>query len=333
MNIINNSILTNEQYLWVCEMLKGKNVVFASIHGSHLYGLNREGSDIDIKAVYAPTSHEMLMGESCKTMNKKNDNLEIEMEIKSLTSFIKSCSTCDTNCVDLLNTNDDKVLVTSPMWEDIKKHRSNLYAKNMRGLIGYIKTHTHKYGNKIERYDEIQALLNKMQEVGDKVSLKDSVIPEFVAGEGFKFIRNVMVKTDHEQHYIEVCGKKYITTWSSEILKEQLKKEVKRYGKRTEKGSGTGLDTKSLSHALRVLLQLKEILTDGAVTFPLKNSEYLLKVKLGEITDADKVMAKISKEYDICMELLDNSMLPDEVNIKPMLDSVSNYYFNKKQLN
>lgn len=326
-NVKHNSLLTKEQYLWVCEMLKDKNVIFASIHGSHLYGLNREGSDIDIKAIYAPSSHEMLMGEACKTTSKKNDSLEIEMEIKSLTSFIKSCSTCDTNCVDLLNTNDDKVLVTSAMWEDIKIHRENLYAKNMRGLIGYIKTHTHKYGNKIERYDEMQVLLDKMQDVKDNVSLKDSLVPKFVDYQGFKFIRNVMVKTNHEQHYIEVCGKKYITTWESHILKEQLKREIKRYGKRTEKGSGTGLDTKSLSHALRVLLQLKEILTEGTVTFPLKNAEYLLKVKLGEITDADEVMNEISNEYDVCMELLDNSTLPDEVNIKPMLDSVSNYYF------
>lgn len=328
MNIVNhNKLLTKEQYQWVCEMLKGRDIIFASIHGSHLYGLSREGSDIDIKAVFAPSRSELLMGEACKAVSKKNDELDIEMEIKSLTSFLKSCSSCDTNCIDLLHTNHDMILINSPLWEDIKLHRSNLYAKNMKGLIGYIKTHTHKYNNKIERYDEMQVLLDKLQGVDDIMPLKDSGIPEFVENTKFKYIKNVMVKSDHEQHYIEVCGKKYILTWESKLLKNALIKELKRYGKRTMEGSGTGLDTKSLSHALRVLLQLKEILTDQTVTFPLKNAGYLLDVKVGKVTDPEEVLSKIDQEYETCMNLIETCDLPDEVNTAPMLEKVAEYYF------
>ena len=323
-----HKLLTVEQRKWVCEVLQDKNVVFASIHGSHLYGLNREGSDIDIKAVYAPSKHELLMGEASKTISKKNDDLDIEIEVKSLTSFLKSCSSCDTNCIDLLYTGQDMTLMDSSLWEDIKLHRSSLNAKNMKGLIGYIKTHTHKYGNKIERFDEMKVLLDRLSNVDDIKPLKYSGIPEYIEGRGFKFIRNVMVRTDHEQHYIEVCGKKFIMTWESKLLKDALTKEIKRYGKRTMEGSGTGLDTKSLSHALRVLLQLKEILTTGGVTFPLKNAEYLLDVKLGNVTNPDEVLSKIDEEYDTCMELISNSTFPDEVDISNMLDSVSEYYFN-----
>ena len=44
--------LTIEQRTWINEKISGKDIIYMGIHGSHLYGLAREGSDIDIKAIY-----------------------------------------------------------------------------------------------------------------------------------------------------------------------------------------------------------------------------------------------------------------------------------------
>ena len=98
------SILTNEQMEWLSEQLKDYNVLSATVHGSWLYGLEREGSDVDVKVVYLPEFEDLLMGDSIKTFNKKSDELDIEVEIKSLPSFIKSCKSVDTNCMDILHT-------------------------------------------------------------------------------------------------------------------------------------------------------------------------------------------------------------------------------------
>jgi len=325
--ITKNKLLTEEQYQWLTEVLSDFDCIFVSIHGSHLYGLNREESDIDIKAIYAPTRSEILMGEANKTHNKKNDDLNIEIEIKSLSSFLKSAKSSDTNCIDLLHTPSNLTLLTSLMWNTIKSHRSDMYAKNMRGILGYIKTHSNKYNNKIDRYNEMVDLVGRIDDKQANIKIKDTYIPKIVEARKYKYIKNVVVKSDHEQHYVEVCGKKYILSWETKLLKDALHNEIKRYGKRTHAGSGNGMDTKSLSHALRVLNQLKQIITERDITFPLPNAEYLLKVKLGQVIDIEEVMTTIHNEYEECICLIEESDLPEDVDISPMLIALSKYYF------
>ena len=318
-------ILNDKQLVWLDEQVKDLKILSSSVHGSWLYGLESEGSDVDVKVIYLPTFDDLLMGESIKTFNKKNDELDIEVEIKSLPSFVKSCKSADTNCMDILHTPDNLQILSTPQWEDIKANREFMYAKNMKGILGYIKTHSAKYTNKITRFNEMKSLLEELQYVEDSVALKDTTLPEIIARKGYKYIKTVTSVTDHEQQYIEVCGKKYILTWESKLLKDALCVEIARYGKRTNKGSGDGMDAKSLSHALRVLCQLKEIVSDQTMTFPLKEVDFVKKVKLNQV-DVDTVMDEIDKRYDECINLLENSTLPDNIDITPMLKVLKSFY-------
>ena len=318
-------ILTGEQLKWLDEQLKSFEILSASVHGSWLYGLEREGSDVDVKVVYLPTFDDLLMGDSIKTFNKKNDELDIEVEIKSLPSFVKSCKSSDTNCMDLLHTPERLQIITTDQWERIKAKKKFMYAKNMKGVLGYIKTHSAKYTNKINRFNEINSLLDEVTFTEDHVQLKDTTLPEIISRKNYKYIKTVTLVYDHEQQYVEVCGKKYILTWECKFLKEALKNEISRYGKRTNKGSGDGMDAKSLSHALRVLCQLKELVSEQSMTFPLKEVDFVKKVKLNQV-DVGTVMEEIDNRYEECIELLENSNLPDEVDISPMLAVLKEFY-------
>ncbi len=319
------NILTNDQMEWLDKQLSGLDILSASVHGSWLYGLEREGSDVDIKVIYRPTFDDLLMGESIKTFNKKNDELDIEVEIKSLPSFVKSCKSADTNCVDLLHTPEDLQIITTHLWEEIKSLRECMYAKNMKGIVGYIKTHSAKYTNKINRFNEMKDLLEELTFIEDHVALKDTTLPEIINRKGYKFVEVVTLVTDHEQQYIEVCGKKYILTWEAKLLKDALQVEIDRYGKRTAKGSGDGMDTKALSHSLRVLSQLKELAEQQTITFPLKEADYIKSVKLGEV-DVETIMTDIDNRYGECMTLLEESNLPENINIDEMLSVLKGIY-------
>lgn len=323
--------LTLEQKSWLEEQTSKVNTIFIGVHGSHLYGLDREGSDIDIKVIYLPSKQDLILGQAVKTYNKKNEDLDIEVEMKSLSSFLKSAGSADTNCIDLLHAPDEMVLFESELWKEIKQHKGNLYAKNMKGLVGYIKVHTHKYNNKIDRLNEMKLLFKRSQDVDYDLVLKYKTVKDLaekVSWKGFKYIKPVTLVKDHEQQYLEVCGKKYIYTWSIKQLMEAMDVEIKRYGKRSEEGLGKGMDTKSLSHALRVLLQLKEILLTKNLEFPLKDSDYIKKVKTGEVLDVQEVMDRIDSEFNICMQLLEECDLPDEIDLTPMYSVIENYYFS-----
>ena len=321
--------LTQEQQDWVNQKLSGFDVIYVGIHGSHLYGLDREGSDIDLKAVYLPSKRNLIRGEAIKTYNHKNDELDIEIEIKSLPSFLKSASSCDTNCIDLLHAPKSMCLYSDRLWDELKKERKSMYAKNMRGIVGYIKTHSKKYTNKIDRLNEMKVLLDSVKDYHDSNTIRACV--GMLPINSYKYIKVVQSDKlkDGHQEYLEVCGKKYCLSWDVSKLKTAMEVEIKRYGERSNKGADKGIDSKSLSHALRVLLQLKEIITTRDLKFPLKGAEYVKAVKLGEVTDVIEVLDKIDTLYDECMELLEESNLPEEVDITNMYKVIEDYYFGE----
>jgi predicted nucleotidyltransferase len=319
--------LSNEQWDWIQEVTKDKDIVFMTIHGSHLYGLDRPGSDIDIKAIFMPSKHDLLLGQKTKTISKSNDELEIEIEMKSLSSFLSSAKSADTNVMDMLWTPPEYWLHYSDVWVDICDNSWPIVSKNMRGIIGYIKTHANKYTNKINRLNEMKELLTiatcRLPWCGTVKELMDD---GYFKAKEFKYIRKVLVETDHEQNYLEICGKKYIETWRTVQVIEAIEKEIARYGKRSQEGVSTGLDTKSLSHAVRVLSQLEELVVDNKITFPLKEAEFIKKIKLGEVS-LGECMSEIDERYERCMKLLEESDLPQESDITGMLNVVETYFF------
>ena len=326
--------MTLEQRKWLDEQLKDFNCIYVGHHGSFLYGLNREGSDLDIKAVYLPSKTDLILGKAIKTYNRKNDDLDIEVEIKSLSSFLQSAQSCDTNCVDLLHSPKDMQLLTTPLWDEMVKYRSCIFAKNMKGIVGYIKTHSKKYTNKIDRLNEMKWLRDLCVDIKTnypddlvKDVAESSELSDMLIDRQLKYIKPVTLVQDHEQQYLEVCGKKYIYTWSVDQLISAMEHEINRYGKRSNDGVDKGMDAKSLSHALRVLCELEEILTTNTISFPLKDREWLLKVKLAEIP-YEEVMNEIDTRYDKCMSLLENCNLPEYNDLSPMYKVVENYYFN-----
>ena len=220
-------------------------------------------------------------------------------------------------------------LFKSKLWDELVKHRSGMYAKNMKGVVGYIKTHSKKYTNKIDRLNE----MNKLKEITSNFcngvhKVEDvTLCPSFLK-ENFKYIKVFTPKTLGEHNYLDVCGKKYIFTLKILDLKNALDSSIESYGVRSNKGADKGIDSKSLSHALRVLLQLKEIVTTKDLKFPLKNAEYVKAVKLGGVTDVVEVLDTIDNLYEECMELLSNSDFKEDVDITDMFNLLEEYYFD-----
>jgi hypothetical protein len=93
---------------------------------------------------------------------------------------------------------------------------------------------------------------------------------------------------------------------------EVMARLVKDYGSRSlaaEKNEG--VDWKSLSHAVRIARQAKELLTTGEVIFPRTDAADILAMKLGERSYAD-----VSEEIDRLLPEIEAaaaaSTLPDE---------------------
>ena len=78
-----------------------------------------------------------------------------------------------------------------------------------------------------------------------------------------------------------------------------------------------------------MLLQLKQLVEEGTMSFPIKEADYVLKVKTGIITNPEDIINKIDVLYEECMEGLENSNFKEEPYVLGMVDEV--LYFYKQQ--
>ena len=64
---------------------------------------------------------------------------------------------------------------------------------------------------------------------------------------------------------------------------ERIEGEYDKYGKRAEEAEkNQGIDWKALSHAVRALTQMKQLIDTGSISYPLHNAKYILGIKLGD---------------------------------------------------
>jgi len=84
-----------------------------------------------------------------------------------------------------------------------------------------------------------------------------------------------------------------------------------------KKKFSTSVDFKALSHSVRVIFEVEELLTDGFITFPLKERQFVKEVKEGK-TPVDVVMFFVNTKLDSVKENLDNSDLPERSNRETM---------------
>jgi predicted nucleotidyltransferase len=300
------------------------DIIVKTIFGSQLYGTNTKDSDLDYKSIFLPSKEEIFLNKIPKSVNKsikqshsiKNIKGDIDIELYSLHYFIKLACDGQTVALDMLHTPDNMVLETSEIWKNIVKERYRFYTKNLKAFIGYAKRQASKYSIKGERLIESKKLLDilnnyKKNNHGDiKLSVLWNLLPE---GEYLKKSKNEY--TDLNEY--EVCGRKVQETASVNYALEVFNKYYENYGKRAKLAEkNEGIDWKAISHCLRVSYELKQILTENTITFPLKEAEFLKDVKQGKLNFKKEVSPLIDNLFEEIEELNEKSNLPKKVDRK-----------------
>jgi hypothetical protein len=113
--------------------------------------------------------------------------------------------------------------------------------------------------------------------------------------------------------YLYVLGKEFNMKMPMRDAEPVLKKMSKMYGERTKATSEFTTDFKSLSHAVRVVDEVKELLSEEFVTFPLKNAQYVKEVKMG-LHPVEDVVNKLENDMSVVENLLFSTKLPLQVN-------------------
>lgn len=255
------------------------------IFGSHLYGTNTPNSDKDYMGIFLPSQREILLGRIPKTIssntktnnNAKNTPDDVDISMFSLHYFIEKACSGETITLDMLHAPPNMLIYRTYIWDQIVKHKHRFYTRSLSALIGYARHQAAKYGVRGSRLNDAKQVVEFAFSRPGKVKQYWDELPE---GEHiFKHPENV-----NGVRMYEVCGRKIGETCSMEELYTIVAKFYDNYGERARKAAANvGIDWKAVSHALRAAYQIKEILTEGTITFPLKEANFLKRVKCGEL--------------------------------------------------
>jgi predicted nucleotidyltransferase len=275
------------------------------VFGSHLYGLNTPESDTDYKGVFLPDREDILLGRIPKalrlgwgTENGKNTAEDVDEEHYSLHNFLDLACKGETVALDMLHSRPKHWLESSPEWEQLVANREMFYTKNLKSLVGYARRQAAKYGVKGSRLADARNVRNFLRETDAQsphIRLAD-VWDDLPTGE---HIHKEAATFPETMNILDVCGKKLQSTAKARYYIDTLDRFVEAYGERARKAEG--IDWKAISHAFRAGYQVEGILMDNGFDYPLPQTEFLLRVKKGEVpySEAGPMLEKLIDQLEV----------------------------------
>ncbi len=299
-------------------MNKHLNTIVKMKFGSHLYGTATHNSDLDLKGVFLPTKEEVLLGKipknvsfSTNTKAAKNQPDDIDVELYSLHYFIKLACEGQTVALDMLHAPEEMIVESSEIWTSIISERHRFYSKNLESFIQYARRQASKYGIKGSRLNTAARAtdLLKAEDPTTKLGIVWNKLPPmehcYEAGTDPNGIRQY-----------QICGKVFQETTAIGYIIPVLEKFSNEYGSRARAAArNKDIDWKALSHALRAAIQVKQIVTEQTITFPLREAPFLMKVKDGKLDYLSEVAPKLESLMGEVEELVSRSNLPERADV------------------
>lgn len=228
---------------------------------------------------------------------------KVDVKIFSLQKFIQLCSKADTNALDLLFSCHKNYA-----FKDEQSHVEQYYAEpiavmpyirsevsklintdRLESPITYAFKQATKYGIKGNRYKVFLEVLDRIEKfcpnVEHRKTFNVSIMEGMIHGLDPDYVRiETLDNKGTEEQYLFVCGVYHQFNLSLDKFEARIREKVeKEYTSQRTIDAANGNDWKALSHAIRVLLEIKELLDTGNIQFPLKDKEFLLDIKQGKV--------------------------------------------------
>ncbi len=334
--------------------MSDRNILVSTLVGSRLYGLENAESDTDHASIYLPTLNELLLGsfpqlidESTTTAVAKNTKNDKDLYIYALPYFINLAVFGKQQLIDMLHARPETTIHTSPIWEELKRHRRMFYSKNMSSSVDFLAKQVMRYGDRVQAIEEMEKvrdlIISLLQNKGNvKIREIAHLLPVskycyFVTTENR--INTEVNWVDHNEkqrgvfYRIDGALIEVSLTLAGLLGCVEGRLQSRNYATKLliKENKGKTINWSEITHALRVGYQVKAILIEGDFEYPLPETEFLLKVKAGDLDFIKDVQPYAEELVSDLKRLLFTSTLPDNVDVeywnKWLLDTYHRFYY------
>ena len=218
--------------------------------------------------------------------------VKVDVKIFSLQKFIQLCSKADTNALDLLfsytNKDVESYLYTkngqyiNPLAAMLTYKHKLINTDRLESPITYAFKQATKYGMKGKRRLLMLQILEKAKLLSDIHTVQD-IVPLIQNMFDDKYLRiDELDNKGKTEKYLFVCGIQHQFNLSIEKFKQRLQDKIdKEYTSQRTINASDGNDWKALSHAIRILFEIKQLLETQTIRFPV--DPIVKQIKLGQI--------------------------------------------------
>jgi Transcription-associated recombination protein len=317
--------------------------LFKCYHGSKMYGTSNENSDTDIKGIFLPSMEDCILNKIPKQIKQSTVEFEnnsygkddVEEQYYSLQYFLHLASESQTVALDILFSPEYSHIMVTPEMRFLIQNRSKFVTKNLTALMGYSKGQAVRYSSKGSDLKAFTELYNRLVNVESIFNTVDKM----------KIYNVENTLTDYARRYPEIYKwSSYKNQHGTEITKfsvyqseftsnsdlkfliGSLKSKISRYGNRSKLAmDADGADFKAISHALRCVYIVQDLMTKGEFEYPLAQTDLIRKVKYSEIR-FENAMDMVEDEYQKAKDLIAKSDLPEKIDMKFFEDWLISLY-------
>lgn len=327
------NLVKTEQYDFLRTNPHLKNhIILLTLGGSHAYGTNVEGSDVDLRGCAVNSTEDLLGLSSFETF----ENKETDTVIYSLNKLIDLLINCNPNVIEMLG--------SKPVWVHpdgqklIDNRKLFLSKKAIHSFGGYANAQLRRLQNAVAR----DRVTQPEQEKHIMNALKQSIY----AFNGKYNMDNAQIKlflkkSSEPDKDVEVCGDINLTDFpirQFSSLMNDLSNVIRTYNtlnNRNKKKDFAHLN-KHAMHLIRLYLMAIDIFEkEEIITYRENDRDFLLSIRNGKYQNEDGTYKPEFFEFVTELEnkmkyAMENTNLPDKPNIKKIEELVIE--INKKHI-
>ena len=341
------------------QLKKSGWIIHECIVGSHLYGTNKEGSDIDIKGVFVLPTDMVLSGNYIEQISDDKQDITYY----EIGRFVELAAKANPNILDVLGS--DKITFTTDKWKEYFPDITPYLTTKLRNtFLGYSKSQilkargmnkkTNWENDRITRktpLDFCYVLLDKEESTKflDWCKIDKNTIRYFPDDIGLSCVNNF--PDIYSMYYLGTQKGGIISENSNDVQLRSIPKDAphighlrfdrnaysthckdyREYEQWLEKRNplryqdnakaNNEYDTKNISHCVRLLYTAKDIALGKGLILNRPEKKQLLAIRNGKYA-YDKIITiaeNLSKEVDILFDE-NEANLPQEVNRKYIQD-------------
>lgn len=297
------SMLKKPEYNFLSENEHlGSKIILLTLGGSHAYGTNVEGSDVDLRGCALNAKDEILTNKNFEQfVNEATDTT-----IYSFNKLVSLLSNTNPNVIELLGCKPEHYLYLSPIGKELLDNRYLFLSKKcIHSFGGYANAQLRRLDNKAVR---LVSQSEREQHILNSIENASYSFKEHFLSYDEDAIKLYIDKSEREEYDTEIFMdvnlkhyplRDYKGMWST---MNTIVKEYSKIGQRNANAIEHGKLAKHMMHLVRLYLMCLDILNEGEIiTYREKDHDFLMDIRNGKYLDDNR--QPIPEFFDIVSDL------------------------------